>query len=71
MAGLLTASDLATQLSDKDLGEALLVPSVALRADGDLFLDDVTPEELSKKLSIKVVPTPSEAYGFICNVLGL
>ena len=71
VAGLLTASDLATQLSDKDLGEALLVPSVALRADGDLFLDDVTPEELSKKLSIKVVPTPSEAYGFICNVLGL
>jgi NifB/MoaA-like Fe-S oxidoreductase len=71
VAGLLTAKDLITQLSGKDLGESLLVPNVALRADGDMFLDDVTPEELSKALSIKVVPTPSEAYRFICNVLGI
>ena len=71
VAGLLTAKDLTAQLSDKNLGDALLIPSAALRAGGDLFLDDVTPEELSRALSVKVVPTPSEAYGFICNVLGL
>ena len=71
VAGLLTAADLYEQLKDKDLGDALLIPSVALRADGEVFLDDVTPEELSSKLSIEVLPTSSEAYGFICNVLGL
>ena len=71
VAGLLTAKDIATQLKDKELGEALLVPTVALRADGEVFLDDVTPDELSKALSVEIVPTPSEAYRFICNVLGL
>ena len=71
VAGLLTAKDIAAQLKGKELGEALLVPTVALRADGEVFLDDITPEELSKALSVNVVPTPSEAYRFICNVLGL
>ena len=71
VAGLLTAADISAQLKDKELGDALLIPSVALRADGEVFLDDVTPEELSKKLSINVIPTPSEAHRFICNVLGL
>ena len=71
VAGLLTAADISAQLKGKDLGEALLIPSAALRADGEVFLDDVTPEELSKKLSVDVIPTPSEAYRFICNVLGL
>ena len=71
VAGLLTATDIYEQLKDKDLGDALLIPSVALRADGEVFLDDITPDELSNKLSIEVIPTPSEAYRFICNVLGL
>ena len=71
VAGLLTSADIYEQLKDKDLGDALLIPSVALRADGEVFLDDVTPDELSEKLSIKILPTSSEAYGFICNVLGL
>ena len=71
VAGLVTATDIEAQLKDKDLGDALLIPSVALRADGEVFLDDITPDELSNKLSIEVIPTPSEAYRFICNVLGL
>ena len=71
VAGLLTAKDISEQLKGKDLGEALLVPTVALRADGEVFLDDITPDELSNMLSVNVLPTPSEAYQFICNVLGL
>ena len=71
VAGLLTAKDISEQLKDKELGEALLIPSVALRADGEVFLDDVTPNELADALSVKVIPTSSEAHSFICNVLGL
>ena len=71
VAGLLTATDISAQLKGKELGEALLIPTTALRADGEVFLDDVTPSELSRTLSVNVVPTPSEAYQFICNVLGL
>ena len=47
------------------------MPTVALRADGEVFLDDVTPDELSEMLSVDIIPTPSEAYQFIGNVLGL
>ena len=71
VAGLLTATDLTAQLADKDLGDALLIPTTALRADGEVFLDDITPDELSKRLSVKVVPTSSDATEFIYNVLGL
>ncbi len=71
VSGLLTAHDLAEQLSDKELGEALLVSSSALRADGDVFLDDVSPEQLSKTLGVPVIPTDSEASAFICAVLGI
>ena len=71
VAGLLTARDIENQLKGKKLGEALLVPSNALRADGAVFLDDVTPDELGEKLSVTVVPTQSEASDFIRCALGL
>ena len=71
VAGLITGGDVVKQLKGKELGEALLVPSNALRADGAVFLDDVTPDELGKKLSVTVVPTQSEASDFIRCALGL
>ena len=71
VAGLLTATDISAQLKNKELGDALLIPSTALRADGEVFLDDITPSELSKKLSVEVIPTSSEAHRFISCVLGL
>ena len=71
VAGLLTAKDIASQLKGKELGEALLVPATALRADGEVFLDDITPSELSEMLSVEVIPTQSDACDFIYNALGL
>ena len=43
----------------------------AVAACRQMLLEGKVSEELSKALSIKVVPTPSEAYRFICNVLGI
>ncbi len=71
VSGLLTGKDISEQLSAKDLGDLLLFPSNALRADGDLFLDDMSPEELSKKLGIPVFPSRDSGEGFICDVLGV
>ena len=36
-----------------------------------LFLDDISPKELSQKLSVKVTPTESAADTFLTNLLGL
>ena len=71
VAGLLTATDIVDQLKGKELGDELLFPACALRADGDLFLDDKTPQDISDELNIKV--TPCEDFGelFIKKVLGI
>ena len=71
VAGLLTAGDIIDQLKGKELGDALLVPQNALRADGEVFLDDITPEELSKALNTEICVTSSEAQSFISCVLGI
>ena len=71
VAGLLTAQDILEQLKGEDLGEALLISASALRADGEVFLDDVSPEELSRELSTEVIPVRSEASEIIYKILGI
>ncbi len=71
VSGLLTGKDISEQLEGKDLGDLLLFPGNALRADGDLFLDDTSPEELSEKLKTPVAPSRDSGEGFICDILGV
>ena len=71
VAGLLTATDIIEQLNGKELGDELLFPATALRADGDLFLDDLSPNDLSKKLSVKVRATEGDGADFIKGLLGI
>ncbi|HEY8421925.1 MAG TPA: DUF512 domain-containing protein [Thermoclostridium sp.] len=54
VSGLLTGIDIKTQLSGKYLGDILLLPSNMFRAGTDIFLDDVTMEELALSLHIDV-----------------
>ena len=69
VAGLITATDIYNQLNDKDLGDALLIPSSMLRAEGDMFLDSVTVQELSKKLNVKISVTNPDGYSLIDSIL--
>ena len=71
VSGLLTGKDISEQLVGKELGELLLFPENALRAGEDIFLDDMTPEELSKRLGVAVAPSRNSGEGFICDVLGV
>jgi putative radical SAM enzyme (TIGR03279 family) len=51
VAGLLTGQDIQRELASAgDLGEAVLVPAVALRDGEGVFLDDLTPADLSRSL---------------------
>ncbi len=50
VTGLLTGKDLSEQLADKELGDTLYLSRTTLRAEGDLFLCGMSPEELSEKL---------------------
>ena len=69
VAGLITGADFKAQLKDLDLGDELLIPRVSLRNEGDKFLDDVTIEELSEKLKIKVTPVENDGAVFLDTIL--
>lgn len=71
VSGLLTGGDLREQLTGKELGEALLIPASCLRAEGDVFLDDIMPQQLSEALGVPVIPSESDADRFIRTVLGI
>ncbi len=65
VAGLLTGIDVYNRLKDEDLGEELLIPSVMLRHEGDLFLDNMHVDELSEKLGVRITPTPCDGDYFV------
>lgn len=54
VAGLICGCDLIKQLSGKPLGSKLVLPSVMLREDKDLFLDGTSLKELSEALQVPV-----------------
>lgn len=56
VTGLLTGQDLIEGLREKELGEAILLPSVMLKHDEYKFLDDLTVEEVARQLGIKILP---------------
>ena len=59
VTGLLTGQDLLTALSDKDLGDGVLLPSLMLKHDDTKFLDDLTVADVSQKLAIPIFPVSS------------
>ena len=55
VSGLITGQDLKEQLSGIELGEKLLIPCSMLKGDEEIFLDDMTLEELSDALETEIV----------------
>ncbi len=71
VSGLLTATDIIDQLSVKQLGDALLIPDSCLRAEGDVLLDDLSPDDIGDKLGVPVYPSNTDAEKFIFGILGI
>ena len=70
VTGLITGCDLAEQLAGEELGEELILSSSMLRAQGDLFLDSMTPTQLSEKLGVKLTFTENDGAEFLFALLG-
>lgn len=71
VSGLLTGRDIVGQLGGCELGDELLFSSSALRADGEVFLDDMTPQELSSALGVSVRAVDNDGASFISALLGI
>lgn len=69
VAGLIVGRDLLEQLAGKDLGDTLYLPSVMLKKDDCVFLDDVTPSELEEKLKVKIRFIDNDGSEFIRAIL--
>ena len=69
VAGLVVGRDILNQLKGKDLGEKLLLPSVMLKNDEDIFLDDVTLECLKKEFGIPVIPNNNDGYELLSAII--
>ena len=71
VSGLVTGGDIIAQLKGVDIGEELLIPENMLRAQGDLFLDNVSVEDVEKALSVKVRVVQSGGYNLCEAITGL
>lgn len=70
VSGLVTGGDIIAQLKGKELGQELLIPENMLRAQGDLFLDNVSLEEVENALSVKVTVVERGGYAFYDAIMG-
>ena len=70
VSGLLCGADIADAVSGLDLSEELIIPPNCLRSEGDMFLDDMTVEELSDRLKVKVTQNGSGGEDLLSAMLG-
>lgn len=70
VAGLVTGRDLIDQMRGKIIGDTLLIPSVMLRFEQDLFLDDVSIEEVENELGTKVVIVENDGEKLLDAIVG-
>ena len=65
VAGLLTGQDLLSALSGRDLGEVLYIARSMLRADEEIFLDDMTLDSLAQALQVRICPVTNDGAEFV------
>jgi NifB/MoaA-like Fe-S oxidoreductase len=69
VSGLLTGQDILAQLKDKPLGDKLLMPQNVLKSGEQIFLDDMTVDELEKALQVPIDIVKSSGQDFVDAVV--
>ena len=70
VAGLITGNDIINSMRGITAGDEILFPRVMLKADEEVFLDNITPEELSESLGVKVTPVYVSGFDLIDKLTG-
>lgn len=65
VTGLVTGTDIIEQLKGNIIGEELLISASMLRYEGDMFLDNVTLEEVEAALNVKVRVIDNDGWSLI------
>lgn len=69
VSGLVTGGDLIDQLRGDDLGDRLIIPSSMLRFENDLFLDDVSTDDVELELGVTLVPVNNNGNDLVEAVI--
>ena len=69
VSGLLTGRDILNTLKEHDLGNRVLIPRNALRAGGNVLLDDVNIRELSQESGVPVAAVDTTGNAFLEAIL--
>lgn len=71
VSGLLCGEDIAYAAENAgELGEELIIPPNCLRSEGDMFLDDMTPEQLSQRLGVRITQNGTGGDELLAAMLG-
>ncbi len=71
VAGLLTGQDIMKQLAGKELGQRLLLPCCMFRSGEEVFLDDITRQQVQNTLQVPVNIVKSGGQDLVYGILGL
>lgn len=71
VAGLITATDLLSQLKNKPLGSTLYLTRNMLESEGKLFLDSISVDSLSEELGVTVETVCNDGQEFLNKILGI
>ena len=69
VSGLVTGGDLIDQLRYDDLGDRLIITSSMLRFENDLFLDDVSTDDVERELGVTLVPVNNNGNDLVEAVI--
>ncbi len=70
VAGLVTGQDLSAALREESVeGESVLFPSNMLRAEQDVFLDDMTPGQIERELNVRMIPVKNDGWELLERLL--
>ena len=63
VTGLLTGADIVATLQGTLQSPILLIPDVVFRDGEDLFLDNMSPDELGAALQVEIFPVAANPWG--------
>ena len=64
VAGLVTGQDIIKNLKAREHGKRILLPNVMLRHGENVFLDDITLEEIEKELGVEITAVEPDGFAF-------
>lgn len=70
VTGLITGSDIVSALQNRELYDEVLIPNVCLKADEDIFLDDMSITQLEEKLKCPIRKVGAMGDDLVNAILG-